>query len=259
MKTRGLIIILIMLLLVIIITLICFLFFSLTKGITLFEKKESTIIVDKTYEIKEINNIEVLSNAGDVFFEESSDDKLRVVVYGGDNSDCKVSQNSNNLKIDYSQHFKNKWFNFNHYINDIIVYIPSSFSNEITVKNNYGDCKVGNLESATINIKLDCGDIEIEKARNVNLKCSYGDTKVGTILNKCEIKSNCGDIKLENLELKENSTIESDLGDVKIEKINDIYVDANVQLGDTKIEQNNRYAEITLKIQNNCGDIEVGQ
>ena len=64
-------------------------------------------------------------------------------------------------------------------------------------------------------------------------------------------------MKIKNIELKENSKIKNDLGDVKIGNTNDIYIDANVDLGEYKINKNNRYAESTLKIDVNCGDIKV--
>lgn len=38
---------------------------------------------------------------------------------------------------------------------------------------------------------------------------------------------------------------------------NDIYIDAKTDLGDVDVNHNNRMSGITLKIKNNCGDIEV--
>ena len=79
-----------------------------------------------------------------------------------------------------------------------------------------------------------------------------------TIFNKCNINSACGDIKVYSVQIQENSSIKSDFGDVKINNSNDIYVDTNVDLGDVKIRNNNRYSDITLKIDSSCGDIKVG-
>ena len=61
------------------------------------------------------------------------------------------------------------------------------------------------------------------------------------------------------MEINEDSSIKSNFGDVKIEKINNVYVDAKVDLGDVKIEGNDRHSDITLKIKSDCGDIKVGE
>ena len=50
---------------------------------------------------------------------------------------------------------------------------------------------------------------------------------------------------------------ENNLGDIKILNTNEIYFDAKTNLGDTKINNNYNKSEITLKIQNDCGDIEI--
>ena len=51
--------------------------------------------------------------------------------------------------------------------------------------------------------------------------------------------------------------INSDLGDIKIEETNDIYIETDVSLGDAKVNNNNRHSEIILSIENNLGDIKV--
>lgn len=114
------------------------------------------------------------------------------------------------------------------------------------------------MENASIDIKQDCGDVKLGKVKDITVKNSYGDIYIEKILNKCIVKSDCGDIKIEEIELKENSSIESDLGNIKIGKTNDIYIDAKTDLGDTKVNTNNRHSEITLKIEGSCGDIKVG-
>lgn len=264
MKNRGLIITLIILLIIIIIGLIAFLVlclsgkFNIMNGFMNFGIKSKNIIYDEEFNLEEINNLEILSSAGSIDFQEGNDEKIRVVAYGQNSNDLKVNLNNNNLKIDYSE-YKNNRFGFNVYVNDIIVYIPRNFSKEINIENRYGDCKIIDLENAIINIDADCGNIKIGKVKNAIIKCDYGDVDIETILNKCSIESNCGNIKIDKVQLNENSSIKSDYGDIKIKEINDIYVDAKVDLGDVKIENNNRYSEITLEIEADCGNIKVGK
>lgn len=265
MKNKGIIITLIILLAFIIIGLIIFLILSLTGKLHLFGRfngfgtKSTDIIIDEKYKFEGIENIEVLSKAGDVTFKESTDNQIRIVVYGQDSSNCKISVNDGKIKIDYSKYYKYSWFGFFNYTNDIIVYIPNTYSNEINITNNYGECNLADLENATITIKSNCGEIKLGKARNVNLNCDYGNIEIDTILNKCIIESNCGDIKINNLQIQGNSSIESDLGNIKIKEINDIYVDVDVDLGDVNVNKNNRHSNIILKIESDCGNVKVGE
>lgn len=259
MKNKGLMISLIILLLVIIIGLVVFLVLCLNGGLNLteiFKNKSSNIVFDETYEVKTISDLEILSNAGDVYFEESTDENIRIVVYGKNSNDLKVNQNEEKLEVDYSQH-KYSWFGFISYTNDIIVYIPKDYSNDINITNNYGDCKISDLENATININASCGNIDLGTIKNATLKCEYGDINLENILNKCTIQAECGNIKINKLQIKENSLIKSEYGNVKIKETNDIYIDAKTELGNVNINTNNRNAEIILKIEAECGDIKV--
>lgn len=204
-----------------------------------------------------VENLKILSNAGDIEIKESTDEKIHITVYGENPDELKVTLNNNELNIDFSEYTK-KFIAFNFYTNDIIVYIPKEYSKQININSKYGDCKVIDLENATISINQDCGDIELGKVKNITIDSKYGDTDINTILNKCNLESDCGDININKAEIREDSSIESNLGDIKISETNDIYVDAKTDLGDTKVNTNNRHSEITLKIQNDCGDIKVG-
>lgn len=76
----------------------------------------------------------------------------------------------------------------------------------------------------------------------------FGNVEIGEILGKCDIKADCGNIEIDKLLVKEDSNIEANLGNVDIKDTNDVYIDANVDLGKTNINRNNRNSNITLKI-----------
>lgn len=263
MKNKGLIITLIIILFIIVIGLIAFLCMCLTGnlnlrfGINMWGRKSNNIIYDTSYEIDPIDNLEILSTAGNVIFKESTDGKIRITAYGQDNNNLEVKLNEKKLKVDYSK-YENVGWGFNTYINDIIVYIPKDYSKEINIDIEYGDVEIIDLENATINIKEDCGSAKLGKIKNISIDNDYGDVEIEEILNKFTIESNCGDVKINKVQIAENSYIKSDYGDVKIKETNDIYIDAKVDFGDIKVSQNNRHSEITLKIESDCGDIKVG-
>ncbi len=260
MKNKGLIITMIILLSIIVIGLTALLYFVISGKHRFYiglntEKRSEDIIYDESYELDKIDCIEVLSSAGNVKFEENTDGKIKVVVYGKNNGKLKVDLNNNTLKIDYPQRMN--FFGINSYINDIIVYVPKNFAKEIKIDLDYGNVDILDLEQATIDIKEDCGNVNLGKIKNVTVKNDYGDIEIEEVLNKLNIKSDCGNIKIDSVKLLEDSTIKSDLGDVKIGETNDIFIDTDVDLGDTKVNNNNRQAEITLEIKADCGNIKV--
>lgn len=263
MKNKGLIIILIILLFIIIIGLIGFLVLGingrliLPNGVMNLGTRTGEIVLDENFDLETIKEIEILSEAGDITFEKSTDSSIRVIAYGKNESDVKVNLYENKLKVDYIGQARS-WMNFGFYKNDIIVYIPENYSENLNIKNEYGNCKISDLENASISIDSDCGNIELGKVRDIIVDCDYGNVKIDTILNKCKIKSDCGNIEIKKIQIQENSEIKSDYGNIEIKEINDIYVDADVDLGEAKINGNNRQSDITLKINADCGNVNIG-
>lgn len=260
MSNRGLIITLIVILSIIAILLTILLIFAVTgrnnsQFVFNFGGKTDNIIFDESYDKASIKNIYLKSDTGDIDIKESQDEKVRVVIYGERNDNVSVLAKDEALKIDIKN--VKRIFNFGIYKKDVIIYLPNDYSDTIDVEASYGDIDIENFENATMKVKEDCGNIKIQAVKDANIENSYGDIKVETITNKCNIKNNCGNIKIVNLDIKENSDIESDLGDIKIEKTSNVYVDAKVDLGDMKINENDRYSEVILKLRNNCGDIKV--
>ena len=47
------------------------------------------------------------------------------------------------------------------------------------------------------------------------------------------------------------------MGDISVGKTNDILIDAKTSLGEVNIRNNNYKSDITLSIDNSCGDITV--
>ncbi len=263
MKNKGIIITLIILLSIIIFFLIMFLVMCLTgriKGILFFgTKKSANIIFDKTYSVEDINNIDIRQDSGNVIFRETSEDNIQVVVYGENESDVDVNFNQNNLSIDNTNNQKFTFFSFGVIAKDIVVYIPSTYNKTIKIKSDYGNCEMLDLENAIVDIDCNCGNVKLGKIRNITVKCDLGNTEIKEILNKCDIKADCGNIEIDTISIQEDSTIKADLGNVDINKTNDIYIEADVDLGKTNISQNNRNSQITLKINCDCGNVTVGK
>ena len=264
MKNKSLLITLIILLAIIVFLLVIFLVMSL-NGKTNFKNAmfsigstSTNIIYDNQFDLEKIKKIDIKQDAGDIIIKESENDSIKVVLYGENEEDAQVELNNGNLTINNKHSRKNYGlFNIGNIKNDIILYVPSYYSNEININNDYGKCEAIDLESATLNIDCDYGNVELGKIKNAFIKCDYGNIEVEQILNKCNIKADCGNVEIDTISIIENSNIKSDCGNIEINNTNDIYIDAEVDLGKTKINKNNRNAEIVLKTECDCGNITI--
>ena len=144
--------------------------------------------------------------------------------------------------------------------------------NKITLQASSGDIKAGNfnklsaeassgdIEIGTIGegaIKTASGKINVIGANRIKAEASSGDIDIETIQNYCELKTSSGNIDINSLSITENSNITAKSGNVRINGKNDIYIETETGSGNAKIENNNRMAEIVLKIITTSGNIRV--
>lgn len=262
MKNKMPIIFLLILISIIIFCLVMFLVIYLSKGmdgmISIGNVSEN-IILEKNLEMSNIENIEINQDYGDVKFEESEDNNIKVKIYGKDEKDAKVELMNNKLKIENINRRKFALINLGTRKSEIIVYLPKNYSKDIDIKVNCGNATLENTDNANIKVECNAGNVKLKKAKNANIKCDLGDVKAEEILNKCDIEVDCGNVKIEKLTLNEDSKIKLNLGDVKIDQINEIYIEADTDLGKTNINENYRNSETTLKIKVDCGNINVAK
>lgn len=291
MKNKGLIITIITILSLLIISLIILMYVFINKRPSFdfsfnFTQTLEKLQIDKKYEelFKEIN---IDATSADIEIKKSDDNMIKLKTYSKDN-ESKEEVNSDILTIKIEKETC-KNFCINNKISKIELYIPENYENKININNKYGDIKIDKFDNLNLNINEDAGDIKIDtintatidnkygdieivnikqgnikaasgdikinNSDNLKIENNYGDIEINNINEYISIKANSGDIKIDNLNIIENSNIENDYGDIKI-KYTNAYIDAKTNLGDTKINNNNN-SDITLKIQNNCGDIKV--
>lgn len=251
-------------------------------------KTSKHLIMDEVYD-KVPDKVKVEAGISDVSFKTSIDSTIRVVVYG-EKRDLKVANSDSELSIKFKEkqcHF----FCINTVKNKIDVYLPKDYAYKIDVSSNYGDINIGDFSKANMNIhadcgditivrgnivkvtnrygdievgeassldiKEDCGDVEIGKVNDIVVKNSYGDISIDQVFNYLDVRDDCGNIEIERLVLNRDSIIQNSFGDIDIGFTNEIYIDAKTNLGDVDVNHNYRMSNITLKIKNDCGDIEV--
>lgn len=253
-----------------------------------FTQRIEELQIEKTYK-NTYNKINIETDAADIKIKKSENEDIYLKIYS-EKDHSKVVDNEIELNIEVTQK-KCIGICINNKISKIELYLPENFDKEIYINNNYGDIEIESFENAKLDIKEDAGDIKIEKANIVNINNNYGDIKIneikeGTIkeaagditinkVNSIDIKNNYGDTKIEeineyvridgdagdikiiNLNITKDSSIDTNVGDIRIENTNDIYIDAKTDVGSAKVNSNNNKSEITLKIDNNVGDIKV--
>ena len=252
-------------------------------------KVSNELVFNQEYEAI-FDIIKIDSKSSDIEIKEGNESKVKVVIYGDkDETNVEVVNNKLNIK---SNEKKCIGFCFNMTIAKIEVYLPSSYSGNINIENNYGDVNIGNFDnlildatldagdikvdslksgkiknsygdikilgySKELEIDQDCGDVEVSEVDRIKLENNYGDINIGKVNEYLQIKEDCGDVKIDSLNLKENSSIHNSYGDIKIGSTNEIYINAKTSLGDTKINNNYQKSDVTLTIDNSCGDIRI--
>lgn len=258
------------------------------KGIfTLNYKHSSELILNEKYE-ENFNSIIIKAEAADIYIKNSEDNLTHVKIYGEkDNTTVKTN---NNLEIT-NKIAKCIGFCINREVSIIELYIPSNYDKKITIKSNFGNIKVEDFKDLTLTIDIDAGNIEVGNIKEGNIKTNAGNIDVASsktltvkdnagnikvdkvdditatnnagnitineVNNYLKIQDDAGEIKINTLNINKNSSIKNNMGNVKIGKTNDIYIDGTVNLGNMKINNNNKDSNITLTIKCDLGDIKI--
>ena len=258
------------------------------KGFKMGLQSSKVLVLDKTYEEK-FNNIVIEATTSEIFVKKAETENIKAVIYG-EKDYTKVQATFDTLKIKINE--KNCiGFCFNQKLAKVEIYLPEDFSGNIEIRNDYGDITIEEFLKANIQIEEDsgdikilggniikvdnnygdieieranratinedCGDVKIANINDITVKNNYGDIKIKAVNNYLYLENDCGDIKLDNINLKKDSYIKDDYGDIEIGKTNELFIEAKTDLGKVKIKNNYKKADITLKIENDCGDIKV--
>lgn len=253
MKSRSLIITLIVILIVIAVSLIGIMIKLMNNNFNFnwfSNYKEATeLVVDETYEV-ELTNIDITSAASDIEIKESTDNRAQLMIYG-EKDYVKYSQNESNLNIEVT----NKpcfGICLNRLNAKIILYLPEHYLGKINIESNYGDVFIGEFKDTSITITSDAGDIKVRSANDIEINSKYGDIKIDET-STATLNADCGDIEIDKVN---RIKVENHYGDITLKEVLE-HVDVYADCGD--IEINNLNLTENSKIENNMGDIEIGQ
>ena len=127
--------------------------------------------------------------------------------------------------------------------------------NKLSAETSSGDIEVGMIGESSI--KTSSGEIMVESAKRLQAETSSGKIDINTIEKYCNLTTSSGGIDIESINVIENSFINAKSGSVDIKSKNDIYIETETKSGDVDVNNNNRMAQIVLKIITNSGSINV--
>lgn len=280
---KGLVIFTISLLIVVILLLGGILFVGIRGGNIFegfkfnFSAGKAEKIIEKEFEIEDFDNVDINFDAGNVEINESVDNKVKVEIYAEEEYKDKYSVDINDRTLNIIEKKFNEFrFGINMKERKVVVTLPKGFSNNINTKTDAGNIKIANFENATVNIKADAGNINLGDVKDAEIVTDAGNVKVETV-NKCKIKTdagnvnivkvnesldinvNAGNVKIQEVDLKVDSKIVTDFGNVTVEKTNDLNIETKTDAGKKHVENSNRKADVTLEIETDCGNINVNK
>lgn len=224
----------------------------LDKNIFTFKISKGELLLDETYEVKDLDiNIDTSS----LNIHSTDDSKIRVVIYGGKEDKVEIKDNEI-LDVIYKR--KNSFFSFGFKNYRVDVYLPNNYENNINATTTTGSVK-SDAFLKNIKLKVNTGSINLDRVENVDADVDTGSVKIEEVTNKATVISDTGSIKINNLNIKEDSLIKADTGSIRINNVPDgLYIEAHANTGSIKNNAiSDRFGKITLKVEAGTGSIRI--
>ncbi len=198
-------------------------------------------------------DIYVSNDAGNIKILESKNDQVTIKVLS-DGKKCNLTDTDDLFSIECASKDKKIFFNVKAY--DVFIYLPPNYINDLELESNFGDIEA-QTNVSNIFIKSDCGDVKLEEAKNVKIDMDLGKVEIDRITDYVYISTDSGDVLINHLTITKDSKISAELGEIEIKNASGMFIEAETDLGDIDINKNDRRALYTLNLVNDCGDIKV--
>ncbi|MBE6160820.1 MAG: DUF4097 domain-containing protein [Firmicutes bacterium] len=261
MKNKGIIIFLITLLLCLTIF-ISTLFVLLLNGkvnlgkLQMFAKSANKEIYNNTLDDFP-KNIVIDVDSANINIKHSKDEKVHLIVYGDENKNkLDVNNTNSTLKIKYKRH-NCHFMCFNIKKGKIDLFIPEFYDGDFNIKSDVGDIYLDSFINSYLNIDADVGNVNVKDINITKIKSDVGNVNVNNITGYFDIDVDTGDITIDYANIDRDSKINVDVGEITVNNIDDINIDAKTDVGEKNIKNNNKNSDITLKVRNDVGDINI--
>lgn len=241
-NNKGLLITLIVLLSAVALLLSGIFTFALISGTRSFKSfipMKTQTVFDESYSSKEIKNIIIDSDAGDIILKNSDDGEIRLTAEGIKSSGFNADTEGDVLSITSSESRKMNFFNYNAYRTEIVLYVPDKIDS-INITSGFGDVEIEDELITKLTVDNNMGDIDAK-----NLGGSF------------ELSTDMGDIDIEKINITANSKAETNMGDIDIEKTNEINIYAKTSMGNCDVKDNTPTASVILNAETDMGNIEI--
>ena len=236
------------------------------------DKVSKHLVYEKVYN-SELQSIDIDIMLGNVEVLPSSDDNIHLSIYS-DYELYEVSDTSSSLVVNFQEE-EGFHFNFSKVGDKVEIYIPEDSGISFDISVDKGAVEVGNFLNSSFDITADMGDVDVDggkfidvnsdmgdifigKVSRLNAELDLGDLEVETVTEAVDISCDMGNVSINEVHLLKDSAITLSLGDLDINNLSGVYVDAKTDLGDVDVKDNNRNASYTLTIKNDMGDISIG-
>ena len=230
------------------------------QTINIFDHIDGDLIFDKTYDLDGKENLNIRTVAANVIIKENNENNIKVAIYGKEGLEINANEDEKNLLIDFKDQDENHVFaiGINDFTNKMVIYLPRNYANSINIDTKYGNIDIGlDLNNTSLEIDSEYGNIDMKYIKNAKVECEFGNIQIEKVLNKIDLKTNYGNIMIEELDINEDSNIVTEYGNIEITKTSDIRIDTDVKFGEAKVKNSKQDADVTLNIASQMGFIEV--
>lgn len=282
MKENSIKIVMIVFLAFFALTLLISMIFLLSGNHSIFSffhgKGDTKVILNETYSedmLDKITKIVVDAPISDIKVLENNTSKdIKILVYGEEEEKADATLEGNTLRIINQKRTK---FCFGFCFTkkeEVFVYIPKDKIKEMELSSVSGDIFVSSEPQARVIARSTSGDIKVETVEHATLRSVSGDLSIHSFIDgaletvsgdihvekgreQMDVKTTSGDVQIIEFLGNMDSHIKTISGDVTIEKIGSIYVDAHTKSGFVSIDSSSRESTTRLTIESVSGDIHV--
>ena len=194
-----------------------------------------------THEITQsFENISIEVDTADIRLAQSTDGTCKIVCY--EDTKAKHSAIVTDGTLSVQNQSDRKWYDYIGIDTDsayVILYLPATKYNSITLTTDTGDIKVPSLFTfENANVETDTGDITWE----------------ATVANTLSLSVDTGDVEVENIRVQ-TLILESDTGEVELSSIQCQTLSAEMNTGDIELE--NVLVGGKISIETHTGDVDL--
>lgn len=232
-----------------IIILLTFMIFTLFKRefVFSFGDYDKVELHNEVYEMGDVGKLDVDLVSTDLTIKYSEDERIRIVIYGKEGRKDRyiISNENKSLKIE-EKAYSSFCFGFCFYNEEVVVYLPESYNNDIDIKGTSGDINIMNDYYGKMNIQTVSGEINVLDVGDIIANSTSGDIMINNAKD-VDVNSTSGEISIKSAN---NVKAETTSGDINIGEAS--LIDANSTSGEVEIGKSGN-----VKVSTISGDVEI--